>query len=460
MKMRVLAAAFTTILFACGPDLATDPTSDPTTDPGTDGTGASADALVAATYDTVLKVPKCATTGASCDTGTSLVLGRGTVGPEPHYSNTINNSCADGVSGTFHSDESVDRVTVTSVDGTNFANGKSVRVDVTVWAFSEFSDSLDLYYAANANSPTWVLIGTVQPPADGQQVLSMTYKLPVGALQAVRAAYRFSGSEAPCSIGSYDDRDDLVFSVGPPDTTPPTVTLTAPANGATLVGTVAFSATASDNVGVAKVQWLVDNVVKATDTTSPFSVNVDTTTIANGNHLITAKAFDAAGNSATSAVNSVVVNNPANLITNGGFEGSSSPWVLAGTVAWSNSGGAHGGTGLMQLAGVDSVSTANVYQQITIPSTAPANLTFWVNITTNEAGPTAYDFFYVEVLNTSGTVLGTLASLSNADDTTGNWVQKSYSMATWKGQTVRLRFRATTDVSLPTTFKIDDVVVR
>jgi len=83
---------------------------------------------------------------------------------------TINNSCADGTSGTFHSDESNDRLVVQTTDGSNLAPGKTVKVSATVWAYSGFtSDHLDLYYAANAGSPSWVLIGTITPTAAGAQ---------------------------------------------------------------------------------------------------------------------------------------------------------------------------------------------------------------------------------------------------------------------------------------------------
>jgi putative lipoic acid-binding regulatory protein len=93
------------------------------------------------------------------------------------------------------------------------------------------------------------------------------------------------------------------------DTTLPTVSLTEPASGATVSGTVAVSATASDNVGVAGVQFRVDGAnVGAEDTTSPYSVNWNTATIANGNHTLTAVARDAAGNTAT-ASRSVTVSN-------------------------------------------------------------------------------------------------------------------------------------------------------
>src|SRR5579862_7270649 len=96
------------------------------------------------------------------------------------------------------------------------------------------------------------------------------------------------------------------------DTTPPTVSMTAPANGATVSGTVAVSANASDNVAVANVQFQLDNVnVGTADTTSPYTYSWDTTKSTNGTHTLRAIATDTSNNSTTSASVSVTVNNAA-----------------------------------------------------------------------------------------------------------------------------------------------------
>ena len=95
------------------------------------------------------------------------------------------------------------------------------------------------------------------------------------------------------------------------DTTAPTVSLTAPAAG-TVTGTVTVSANASDNIGVAGVTFMLDgSSIAAEDTTSPYSINWDSTTAANGTHTLTAVARDAAGNTATSAPVSITVSNAA-----------------------------------------------------------------------------------------------------------------------------------------------------
>ncbi|MBB5204653.1 hypothetical protein HNQ51_001967 [Inhella inkyongensis] len=89
------------------------------------------------------------------------------------------------------------------------------------------------------------------------------------------------------------------------DTTPPTVT--ASESGSS--GTITLSATASDNVGVSKVEFWVDGALKGTVTASPFSMTLDSKTLANGSHNLVAKAFDAAGNSASSTGVSFSISN-------------------------------------------------------------------------------------------------------------------------------------------------------
>lgn len=92
---------------------------------------------------------------------------------------------------------------------------------------------------------------------------------------------------------------------GSGDTTPPTVS----ASESGTSGTITLSATASDNVGVTKVEFYVDGVLKGTDTTSPYSLALDSTTLSNASHTLVAKAYDAAGNAGTSASVSFTISN-------------------------------------------------------------------------------------------------------------------------------------------------------
>lgn len=94
------------------------------------------------------------------------------------------------------------------------------------------------------------------------------------------------------------------------DTTPPTVAITSPSSGSTVSGTISVSASASDNVGVAGVQFQLDGAPLGTeDTTAPYSVTWDTRTAAPGTHTLRAIARDAAGNTGTSFSIPVTVSN-------------------------------------------------------------------------------------------------------------------------------------------------------
>jgi chitinase len=110
---------------------------------------------------------------------------------------------------------------------------------------------------------------------------------------------------------------------GPGDTQPPTVSLTAPSNGATVSGSsVSVAANASDNVGVAGVQFKLDGAnLGAEDTTSTYGITWDTTAASNGSHALTATARDAAGNTATSASINVTVSNSGGSCPNGDVNG-------------------------------------------------------------------------------------------------------------------------------------------
>ena len=116
-----------------------------------------------------------------------------------------------------------------------------------------------------------------------------------------------------------------VSNSGGGDTTPPTVTMTAPANGATVSATVTVSADASDNVGVAGVQFQLDGANLGSEVTSaPYSISWDTTTASNGTHSLTAVARDAAGNRGTAAAVTVTV-------SNGGGGGDTTPPTVSMT---------------------------------------------------------------------------------------------------------------------------------
>ncbi|MFD0637398.1 hypothetical protein ACFQ9X_43325 [Catenulispora yoronensis] len=94
---------------------------------------------------------------------------------------------------------------------------------------------------------------------------------------------------------------------------------------------------------------------------------------------------------------------------------------------------------------------------MTIPATcSSATLSFFLHVDTSETTTsTAYDKFTVQVLNSSGTVLGTLATFSNLNAASGYTVH-SYNLASYIGKTVTIKFTGTEDSSLQTSFVLDD----
>ena len=99
------------------------------------------------------------------------------------------------------------------------------------------------------------------------------------------------------------------LGTGPPDTTPPTVSLTAPLDGAIVSNTIPVSATATDNVAVAGVQFKVDGSNLGSEVLStPYQISWNTTNVLNGLHTVSATAIDTSGNTATSSVTVAVSN--------------------------------------------------------------------------------------------------------------------------------------------------------
>jgi hypothetical protein len=159
-----------------------------------------------------------------------------------------------------------------------------------------------------------------------------------------------------------------VNQAGASDSTPPTVTLTSPGSGSTVSGMVTLAANAADNTGgsgVVRVEFYCDGtVLLGSDTTAPYSLACQTTTMANGSRSFTCRAYDAAGNSALSTTVSVMVNNTVQSsgpwVTSFGGAGSDGARVVAvdgaGNVysaGWFSGTASFGGTSLVSAGGQD-----------------------------------------------------------------------------------------------------------
>ncbi len=80
------------------------------------------------------------------------------------------------------------------------------------------------------------------------------------------------------------------------DTQPPTSTITAPMDGSTVAGVVTISASATDNVGVARVDFYVKTTLVGSASNPPYQVTWDSRSRVNGKVALAVKAYDAAGN--------------------------------------------------------------------------------------------------------------------------------------------------------------------
>ncbi|OHA81876.1 MAG: hypothetical protein A2675_01895 [Candidatus Yonathbacteria bacterium RIFCSPHIGHO2_01_FULL_51_10] len=140
----------------------------------------------------------------------------------------------------------------------------------------------------------------------GNMLTYTDYDLTVNTTYTV-SAYDAAGNVSAQSTGV------TVTTPATADTTAPTVSLSGITSGAsyTSAQTVTINATASDNSGVSKVEFYDNNVLKGTDTASPYSYSWSIASSAdNGTHAWTVKAYDATGNTATSGSVSVTVNIP------------------------------------------------------------------------------------------------------------------------------------------------------
>jgi len=340
-------------------------------------------------------------------------------------------------------------------------------------SYSNFGTCLDLfapgssitsaYYTTDTATATMSGTSMASPHVAGAAALyletnpSASPATVAGAMTALATPSKVSGA----GTGSPNLLLHSLFEGGNPgDTTPPTTSITSPAGGATVSGTVTVTAQATDDVGVTAVELLIDGESMGSVSTEPYSFEWDTTAVADGQHSLVSKAYDGS-NTGTSATVWVSVDNSVGeppILQNGGFEATPAPWAFAGQASWASGASAHSGSSYA-LLGNRTRSSGTVSQVLTIPASAPLELSFWLSVTSNEKSTTAADFLYVEVLDGTGTtLLGTLRTYSNVDRVPAGWTfRQGFSLAVWAGQSVTLRFRATNNNKFPTSFSLDDV---
>jgi len=171
------------------------------------------------------------------------------------------------------------------------------------------------------------------------------------------------------------------------------------------------------------------------------------------------------------AINATEMNQPPsckNLFKNPGFESGRVGWAesssISQSIIWKDPLLALEGNWSARLGGFDVGSdyAEQIYQDVTIPSNATkADVEFGIVISTEDVPDDAYDTMSLEVRRPSdNALLTTLLTVSNLDDTGGYWVlSDKYDVLSFKGQTIRLRFRAANDFMLSTLFLLDDTAL-
>ncbi len=316
--------------------------------------------------------------------------------------------------------------------------------------------------------------------ADGKNNVESVF-LPAGTTGSFTITVRATNIAGDGVPGNADTTDQdfalVVYNANTGAPTSPTIgvspsslSFTATAGGAN----PASQSVSISNTGGGTLNWTASSnqswlSVSPTSGTAPSTatVSVNITGLAAGtyNGAITISATGATNTPVSVPVTLTV--NPTGggctgqLIVNGGFESGTTPWVMSGAIRSTGS-FPHSGIAYSILGGGNNNSHTE-YQQITIPAGCSKSLTFWLNITSSETTTTTqFDRIFIEVRNTSGTLLATLATFSNLNKgTAGAYVLRGpYSLASFAGQTVRIQFRATTDSSLISTFRVDDVSVQ
>jgi len=235
-------------------------------------------------------------------------------------------------------------------------------------------------------------------------------------------------------------------------TTSNTVTVTNPGSQAGTVGTAAsLQIAATDSASGQTLTYGATGLPAGLSISSTTGLISGTpTTAATSTVTVTATDTTGASGSATFSwtISAASGCGAQQLIQNGGFAtGSLTPWTASSGVltAASSSHPSYPSTDpyLAWIDGYSGKHTDTLSQTVTIPaSCTTATLSFWLYIDSDDPTGKAYDTFTTQVLNSSGTVLATLGTLSNQNEGTG-YVEHSYSVSSFIGQTITIKFTGT-----------------
>jgi hypothetical protein len=172
------------------------------------------------------------------------------------------------------------------------------------------------------------------------------------------------------------------------------------------------------------------------------------------------RATNATGDSSYSNEANATTQTVSELVTNGGFETTGS-WTFA-TYSSRTSGSAQAGTYKAQQLGRGTTTSTNFWQTISGFNGTSRTLRFYLKMSSAEGTSTAYDYLRVRIYNSSGTLVSTLGTYSNVNKNTyANWTLVTLTIPSSSAvANYRLRFDASEDSSLQTTFFVDGVSIQ
>ena len=283
-----------------------------------------------------------------------------------------------------------------------------------VWVFVINTDATNSILYTRFDGTVWTSWATVPGTDTGAQIRNFISGYPRVASNQIGLVWTYGPT------GGLYDVAATSLAIGGADTVPPTASMTAPANGATVTGAaVTVSANAADNVGVVGVQFLLDGAPLGAEVTSaPYTVSWNTAGTSNGVHTLAARARDAASNQTTSTPVSVTVAH------------------ITPTITWPTPASILSGTplGATQLNATASVPGTFVYSPVAgtvLPAGAGQTLavTFTPSDTANYTTATASVLLTVLALpsvtvsSTTAPAGGTvMATVANGPGQPGDWV--------------------------------------
>jgi len=344
-----------------------------------------------------------------------------------------------------------------TVCGQNFVNsGSAGTLDgVTIVDGHEYSEVV-----TNQNPPGGWTDGSGQENADkcawirpGQTGGGANVSFATGSF-AMQATW---GNDANNATGGCQISHPIVGGGGGGNT----VTVTNPGNQTGTVGTAtSLQIHATDSSSTATLTYTASSLPTGLSINSSSGL-ISGTPSAGGTFNVTATATDNTGASGSTSFTWTIsgggggCTSPGQKLGNPGFETGTAPWTETADVIGSFTGQtAHSGTRYAWLDGYGTTHTDTLSQTVSLPAGCSSyTFTFWLHIDTAETTTTtAYDKLTVTVGST------TLATFSNLNKATG-YSQKSFSLAAFAGQSVTIKFTGTEDVSLQTSFVVDDTAL-